>query len=419
MQQRNTRSQSASKPKRRKPRHQAGSSGHAKNSAGRGSQPKPRQSTKRKVKEIDRRHFVNTAVTIETADKYEPRNEFADFGLSQRLLSNVAGRGYVAPTEIQDLSIEPILEGKDLIGLADTGTGKTAAFVLPIIELLTSESAFGTTLVITPTRELAGQIEDEFHAFARGMGLKSALCVGGTGINKQIAALKRWPQLIVGTPGRLKDLLGTGKLPVREIEVLVLDEADRMLDMGFIRDVREIAGALDKDRQSLCFSATITPEIERLLEDFLRDPVTVSVRRRLTNDHIEQRVIEASDRNHKTEILTGLLREPAYEKVIVFARTKHGAQRLADKLVKVGLKAQAIHGNKSQSQRQRSLAAFKDDRARILVATDVASRGLDIPDVSHVINFDQPETHDDYIHRIGRTGRAGNGGNALTFVEVG
>ncbi|MFY9264807.1 MAG: DEAD/DEAH box helicase [Solirubrobacterales bacterium] len=391
-----------------------GSRGHGGNGAGR-----PNKRGNRKVSDIHPSKFVNTAVTRVERPEYVATHSFNDFAFSEPLKRNIAAHGYVTPTHIQDVAIKPILDGRDLVGLANTGTGKTAAFVLPMIQALLDHDFEGNVLIMAPTRELANQIEEEFRVFSKGLGLRSAICVGGVNINRQIKALRRDPHVIIGTPGRLKDLLQQGELPTDESDVLILDEADRMLDMGFIKDIRFIVETLPGKRQSLCFSATITPEIERLLKDFLVNPVTCSVRTNETNDHIQQDVIEASSKEEKIEILAELLQKPEFERVIIFGQTKHGVQKLSDKLNKHGLRSEAIHGNKSQPQRERSLKAFKDYRAQILCATDVASRGLDIPEVSHVINFDQPDSYEDYVHRIGRTGRAGLGGHALTFVARG
>jgi superfamily II DNA/RNA helicase len=310
----------------------------------------------------------------------------------------------------------PVLEGRDLIGLANTGTGKTAAFLLPILQRLVIDPNSVRALIVAPTRELAYQIDEEFRQFAKGLQLYSALCVGGVNIGPQIAQIKRGPHLVIGTPGRLKDLVQQKALRLGAANVLVLDEADRMLDMGFIRDIRFLIAELPTERQSLCFSATITPEIKTLLGEMLKDPVTVSVRTGETSEHVEQNVVKASSKEEKLAKLEDMLRQPDFDKVIVFGQTKHGVQRLADNLSKAGIKAEAIHGNKSQGQRQRALDAFKKNHVQVLVATDVAARGLDIPNVSHVINFDQPNSYEDYVHRIGRTGRGGKRGHALTFV---
>jgi ATP-dependent RNA helicase RhlE len=373
------------------------------------------QKPKRHGAYINPEKFVNKATTPQEQVVFVPEHTFADFEFTQALQHNVAEHGYIKPTPIQDGSIKPVLAGRDLIGLANTGTGKTAAFVLPIIQQL--QKLEGTALIIAPTRELAVQIDEEFKAFAKGLGLYSAICVGGANIARQISTLKRRPHVVIGTPGRLKDLFNQKALKLHTVKFLVLDEADRMLDMGFIRDIRFLLDQLPKQRQSLCFSATITPEIDRLIHDMLIDPVTVSVRTTETSEHVEQDVIKAQGKDHKIEILTEMLFQPDFEKVLVFGQTKWGVQKLADSLAKAGHATEAIHGNKSQAQRQKALQAFKDNRVKVLVATDVAARGLDIPNVSHVINFDQPNTYDDYIHRIGRTGRAGKSGKALTFVS--
>jgi superfamily II DNA/RNA helicase len=365
---------------------------------------------------IDPQKFVNAAVAAKEEVVFVPQHQFSDFGFIAALQDNVTAKGYITPTPIQDGSIKAAMEGKDLIGLANTGTGKTAAFVLPIIHRLKTNPTGQTVLIIAPTRELAVQIQDEFKGFARGLGLYSALCVGGMNINRQISDLNRRPQVVIGTPGRLKDLFNQRALKLDHVGILVLDEADRMLDMGFIRDIRFLLDQLPKVRQSLCFSATITPEIRTLLDGMLTEPVTVSVRTSETSDHVEQNVIKAVSKDHKIEILTTMLKESGYDKVLIFGQTKWSVQRLAETLTKAGINSEAIHGNKSQPQRQRALDAFKEGKVQVLVATDVAARGLDIPNVSHVINFDQPNTYEDYVHRIGRTGRAGNRGHALTFV---
>lgn len=366
---------------------------------------------------IDPAKFINKAIMGAEQVNPEILHRFSDFAFSPELQGNITARKYETPTPIQDGAIAPALEGKDVIGLANTGTGKTAAFILPIIERLHAAGGRGSALIIAPTRELATQINDEFNAFAKGLRLYSALCVGGTSMYRQISALQRRPQLIIGTPGRLKDLNQQGVLKLAATHTLVLDEADRMLDMGFINDIRHLIQQLPEQRQTLFFSATTTPQIDRLTWEFLKDPVTVSVRQGNTSQNVEQNVIHASSKEEKIQILSEMLQKPEFEKVLVFGETKYGVQKLADKLDQQGIRAQAIHGNKSQPQRQRALDAFKGSRVRVLVATDVAARGLDINNVSHVINFDTPNTYDDYIHRIGRTGRAGNKGHALTFVS--
>ena len=366
---------------------------------------------------IDPQKFINKAVAPAEEKPYEPVHLFADFKLSETIKRNIEQAGYVTPTAIQDGAIPAIIDGRDVIGLANTGTGKTAAFVIPTLERIKDTQNRPAVLIMAPTRELALQIDDEFRKFSRGMRLYSSLIVGGMNIARQISDLKRGPHVIIGTPGRLKDLVNRGNLKLGNVEVVILDEADQMLDMGFINDIRFLIGQLPEQRQSLCFSATITPDIQRLLNQLLTDPVTVSVRTAETSEHVEQDVVRADNKEHKIEVLQQLLGQPGFEKVLVFGQTKWGVQRLADQLTKNGFPAEAIHGNKSQPQRRRALQNFKDDRVKVLVATDVAARGLDIPNVSHVINFDQPNTYQDYVHRIGRTGRGGKRGSALTFIE--
>jgi ATP-dependent RNA helicase RhlE len=365
---------------------------------------------------IDPSRFVNQALVAEAVEPFAPRYQFSDFPFEPRLMQSIVARGYTIPTPVQDEAIMPILAGKDLIGLANTGTGKTAAFLLPIINNYL-KGADGTALILVPTRELATQIEDEFKLFARGTSLRSVVIVGGASMVRQKEAIKRRPQVVIGTPGRMKDLIENHGLKLSGCKTFVLDEADRMLDMGFVRDIKFIIAQLPVQRQSLCFSATINPEVETIINSLLNDPVKVSVKTSETSSQVEQNIIKAVSRDHKLEILRQILDKPDFDKVLVFGDTKYGVQRLADKLVKLGVPAVAIHGNKSQPQRQRALDDFKRGRARVLVATDVAARGLDIPNVTHVINYEQPKTYADYVHRIGRTGRAGQVGQALTFVE--
>lgn len=361
--------------------------------------------------------FVNAAVSKKDEIVYESKHQFVDFPFSDALQANIAHKKYITPSAIQDQSIPAVLDGRDVIGLANTGTGKTAAFLLPIIERLDRNGQQPSVLIMAPTRELAQQIDAEFRVFANGMRLFSTVVVGGTDINRQIRDIRRRPHLVIGTPGRLKDLLTRKALNLDNVTTLVLDEADRMLDMGFLTDIKHIVALTPENRQTLFFSATITPDIERIIKDFLKEPVTVSVRTSETAEHVEQTVVEAKDKEHKVEILTEMLSRSEYDKVLVFGETKFGVQRLSDRLSKDGIPSAAIHGNKSQSQRQRALKEFRDEKVRVLVATDVAARGLDIPNVTHVINFDQPKTYEDYIHRIGRTGRAGASGTAHTFVS--
>jgi superfamily II DNA/RNA helicase len=362
--------------------------------------------------------FINKAVAKADEVVYEAKHTFADFPFGSELHHNISTKGYVSPSAIQDQAIPHIIEGRDVIGLANTGTGKTAAFLLPIIERQSGIMLRPSVLIIAPTRELAQQIDEQFREFSKGMGLFSALIVGGVNVDRQLRDLKRRPHIVIGTPGRLKDLIDRRALQLKNMTTLVLDEADRMLDMGFLPDIRQIVDAMPRERQTLFFSATITPEIESLTRTFLKDPATVSVRTSETSEHVEQDVIEARDKMHKIELLEEMLKTSAYDKVLIFGETKFGVQRLSDHLDNVGIPSAAIHGNKNQSQRQRALKQFKDNRVKVLVATDVAARGLDIPNVSHVINFDTPQTYEDYTHRIGRTGRGGARGHAHTFIDA-
>lgn len=369
-------------------------------------------------KYINPEKFTNKAVQKEDEIPYESKNKFSDFSFGNQLKYNISSKGYEATTSIQDQAIPYIIEGKDVIGLANTGTGKTAAFLLPIIERQSGISLRPSVLIIAPTRELAQQIDEQFRDFSKGLNLYSALIVGGMNIDRQIRDIKRRPHFIIGTPGRLKDMINRRLIKLENVTTLVLDEADRMLDMGFLPDIRDIIGNTPKDRQTLLFSATITPEISSIIEKFTINPVTISVRTSETNEHIEQSVINARDKAHKIELLIDMLNKSDYDKVLVFGETKYGVQRLSDHLDNIGISSVAIHGNKNQSQRQKALDRFKDGRVKVMVATDVAARGLDIPNVSHVINFDTPQTYEDYIHRIGRTGRAGASGCAYTFIEA-
>lgn len=369
-------------------------------------------------KYINPAKFINKATAKAEEIPYVSKYKFTDFNFNNQLQHNIAERGYEKTSSIQDQTIPHIIEGKDVIGIANTGTGKTAAFLLPIIEHMTGVSLRPGVLIVAPTRELAQQINDEFKAFSQGLGLYSALVVGGVAVDRQIRDLRRRPHFIIGTPGRIKDLMMRKIIKLENITTLVLDEADRMLDMGFLPDIRAIVDQTPDDRQTLLFSATMTPEITAIIKNFTKDPVTISVCTAETNEHIEQNVIEAHDKAEKIKILTDMLKKGEYEKVLVFGETKFGVQRLSDHLDNSGISSIAIHGNKNQSQRARALKQFKDGRVKVMVATDVAARGLDIPNVSHVINFDTPQTYEDYVHRIGRTGRGGASGNALTFIEA-
>ncbi len=383
-----------------------------------------RNNRSRPVKRRGRKQLINPSLFVNknikeksTEPEHTPDHKFTDFNFNQTLADNLAQAGLVTPSPIQDKALPLVLQGKDVVGLANTGTGKTAVFLLPIIEKLHTNKKYNTVLIMAPTRELAQQIDAEFKRLSFGMRLYSAVCVGGVNIGGQIKQLKRGVQVIIGTPGRLKDLQNRNLLQTDSINTLVLDEADRMLDMGFINDIRSIVGLLPTDRQTLCFSATMSPAVEKLTQDFMISPVTISVKKAETNDYIYQDVVTYQDDDHRKDQLIEMLKQSEFEKVIVFGETKFGVQRLSDKLLKAGIASNAIHGNKNQSQRTRVLKSFKSNELNVLVATDVAARGLDIPNVTHVINYDEPSNYDDYVHRIGRTGRGGKTGVALTFVK--
>ncbi|MEK7462207.1 MAG: DEAD/DEAH box helicase [Patescibacteria group bacterium] len=370
----------------------------------------------RKQPTFDPSQYINKNPVDASVEEvvYTPKHTFRDFKLNQQIADNVLGLGIENPSPIQDQIIPLILEGKDVIGLAETGTGKTAAFLLPLIDKTMREKN-QVTLILTPTRELALQIEVEFRKFGAGLKQFSTTCVGGTNINPQLRALRRQNHFIIGTPGRILDLIERKALRPSIVTNVVLDEADRMLDMGFIHDMRRILADVSKDRQTLFFSATMTTEAERLVNDFMRSPKTISVKKKDTTNSIAQDVVPY-EHVHKFDTLLALLSKDELKRVIIFGAMKHSVEKLAQELYKNGVKAESIHGNKSHGQRQRSLNAFKSGQARVLVATDVAARGIHVDNVTHVINYDLPNTFDDYVHRIGRTGRGTKRGQALTFV---
>ncbi|MDP6707315.1 MAG: DEAD/DEAH box helicase [Alphaproteobacteria bacterium] len=348
---------------------------------------------------------------------------FSELGIAEPLCRALAAENYTSPTPIQGRAIPSLLAGRDLIAIAQTGTGKTAAFALPLLQHLaeTREPAGARgarALILAPTRELAIQIGDSIRTYGRHLPLRHALVYGGVGQGPQVKALARGVDILVATPGRLLDLMGQGHIRLDRAGHLVLDEADRMLDMGFIRDVRKIVAKLPKARQSLLFSATMPADVERLAAEILTDPLRVQVSpEAVTVDLVEQHVYHV-DTAEKRALLDRLLRDPALDRVIVFTRTKHRANRVAKQLDQAGVAAQAIHGNKSQNARQRALEGFRAGRVRVLVATDVAARGIDIDGVSHVVNYELPNLPESYVHRIGRTARAGAAGIALSFCDA-
>lgn len=361
--------------------------------------------------------FINLNPAKPTAEApYVAKHTFNDFGLDKILSDAIAEIGLVTPSAIQDQVIPYILEGHDVVGLAQTGTGKTAAFLVPVIQKTLHEKG-RTTLVLTPTRELAIQVEQELRKLTPRMNLYSTVCVGGMNIRPQISGLRRKNHFIIGTPGRVQDLIDRGHIKPGGITTVIFDEADRMLDMGFIHDMKKILKDVPDERETLFFSATMSKSVEGLVKDFLRDPITVSVRKTDITTSITQDVVRYEHHN-KFDTLATLLKDAAFTRVIVFGAMKHSVEKLSLELVHAGIKADAIHGNKSHVQRQRALKNFKEGRVQVLVATDVAARGIHVDDVSHVINYDLPGTYEDYVHRIGRTGRSDKQGKALTFVPA-
>ena len=351
-------------------------------------------------------------------------NQFAGLGLAEPLLRAVTDAGYTIPTPIHAKAIPLVLAGGDLLAAAQTGTGKTAGFVLPIMHrLITTEpkspvrAGRPRCLVLTPTRELAAQVEESVRTYGKHVQIKSMVIYGGVGIQPQVAQLRKRVDMLVATPGRLLDHAGQKTLDLSGVEILVLDEGDRMLDMGFIRDIKRILALMPKVRQSMLFSATFSEEVRALAGQLLNKPGHVDVAPRNTASELVQQTVHMVGKNQKRDLLSHLIRENNWGQVLVFTRTKHGANRLAEKLERDGIRTAAIHGNKSQAARTRALAEFKDGRVPVLVATDIAARGLDIVELPHVVNFELPNVAEDYVHRIGRTGRAGVTGSAISLVD--
>ena len=346
---------------------------------------------------------------------------FCNLGLPTELLRAVAEQGYSDPTPIQQQAIPAILQGQDILASAQTGTGKTASFTLPMLHRLSTTRGSGRTpraLILTPTRELAAQVNDSVKTYGKYLSLRSAVVYGGVAIGPQIQTLRRGVDILVATPGRLLDHLGQKTVDLSQVEMLVLDECDRMLDMGFIHDMRKILALLPPSRQTLMFSATFSKSIQQLANTLLKSPTTIEVAPRNTASEQVKQVVHPVDRNRKRELLSYMIGFHNWQQVLVFTRTKHGANRLAEQLAKDGLKTTAIHGNKSQAARTLALSNFKQGKVRVLVATDLASRGLDIDQLPHVVNFELPDVPEDYVHRIGRTGRAGNAGRAVSLVSL-
>ncbi len=386
--------------------------------SGHGGYARSRGGSRHMGERIDFAKFVNKAVITEEVEHFKPEHQFVDFAVEPALSAAVKARGYVLPTPIQDRAIPHVLKNIDVVGIANTGTGKTAAFLIPSINKVLKNPK-EQILIVVPTRELAIQIETELQQIVKDLKIYSVCCVGGAPIGRQISQLRYQYNFIIGTPGRLKDLVDRKLIKLEEFKTFVLDEADRMLDMGFVNDMRFIAERMPKDHQTLFFSATLSQEIEKLIKDFLRDPVRISVKTGDTAKNVDQDIVKVEAGKNKLDILHELLNQKEFSKVLIFGRTKHGVEKLSRMLAERGFKAESIHGDKNHTKRQQALTSFKVNKAQVLVATDVAARGIDIADVTHVINYDIPATYDDYVHRIGRTGRGNKKGKALTFIETG
>jgi len=366
---------------------------------------------------ISRDKYISKAVeNYKVSSLYVEEKTYDDFDIVTTLKKNVERKGYIHPTKIQDQAIPHILNGKDLLGLASTGSGKTDAFLIPILDKIAKDRS-QKCLIIVPTRELASQIQDEFKDLSTNTKLYSTLVIGGQSARAQINSLRRKPQFVIGTPGRLKDLYQRHVLKLEEFNNIILDEVDRMLDMGFIPDITFLVSKLKQEKQVLFFSATMSNAAEKIANKMLKNPVRIQVEKESPLKYINQDIVKYHSNQEKFSVLTSLLEKDDFKKVLIFSRTKRGTDKLTENLKQDGFRAEAIHGNKSQNKRSRALDSFKNNNLDILVATDVASRGLDIPNVSHVINYDEPENYKSYIHRIGRTGRIGKKGNALTFVS--
>ncbi|NOQ77855.1 MAG: DEAD/DEAH box helicase [Gammaproteobacteria bacterium] len=349
---------------------------------------------------------------------------FKSLGLRTEILRAVSEKGYCTPTPIQFEAIPPVLEGRDIMGGAQTGTGKTASFTLPLLQRLMATAKPDKShrtiraLVLTPTRELAAQVGQSIDIYGKYLPLKSSVIFGGVKINPQIQKLRNGIDILVATPGRLLDHISQKTVDLSQIEILVLDEADRMLDMGFIRDIRKVLALIPKQKQTLLFSATFSDEIKKLSNNLLKSPILIEVAQHNTTSERVTQIVHPVDKNRKRELLSYLIGSNNWKQVLVFNRTKHGANRLSEQLITDGITSAAIHGNKSQGARTRALADFKSGKIRVLVATDIAARGLDIDQLPHVVNYELPNLPEDYVHRIGRTGRAGNEGEAMSLVCV-
>lgn len=373
---------------------------------------KPKQRSTVNVSELTQK-----AVPQKT-EKYIASRTFAEMPIHPQLKEAIVRKGFEHPTEIQDKTLEDLLEGRDLLGVARTGTGKTGAFLIPLIHRMLNDNGNFQSLVLVPTRELAMQVEEEFKSLTKGLKLYSSVFIGGTSINKDLQNLRRKSQLVVATPGRLIDLANRGALRFKDFKVLILDEFDRMLDMGFSQDVKRITEAMTQRQHTMLFSATVDNKQQPFINKLLNNPVEIKVSSgEATGEHIDQEIIRLTEGEDKFKYLLNMVQQPNFDKVLVFAETKRWVNRVNKKLAQAGVRSDEIHGNKTQNYRQKALGKFKNGKIQVLVATDVAARGLDVSDVTHVINYQLPASMDSYIHRIGRTGRAGKKGKAYTFVN--
>jgi len=364
---------------------------------------------------IDPRLFIKKALPTMEAEKYVNKYQFEDFKLNAVLENNLKRLGYQTPSPIQDQTIQAGLEGKNIVGIASTGTGKTAAFLLPILHQMSLKNN-SYCLIMAPTRELAQQIQSEFRQLSSGLRLNDVLLIGGVNIMPQLRQLRQQPRMVIGTPGRIKDHLQRKSLNLRNFQLIVLDEVDRMLEMGFIEDIKLIIEQANPERQSFCFSATYNQRVKSIIESISKDSVEITINQTMPSNNVDQNVVKYVSQEEKINKLHEILIQKDVSKTIIFDDTKRNVEKLSDQLKTRGFSTNSIHGNKSQHQRQAVLQQFKDNQITVLVATDVAARGLDVKDISHVINYSLPQNFDDYIHRIGRTGRANKTGSALTFI---
>ena len=367
---------------------------------------------------IDPRRLIKEAEVTEQI-KFTPTQSFDQMPVNFKLKANLKSKGYIFPTQIQQETLEPLTAGRDLVGVAETGTGKTGAFLIPIIEKLLIDPHQNNSLIVVPTRELALQIEEEFKSLTRGLRLFSATFIGGTSVGRDLSRLRKPNQVIIGTPGRLMDLASRGSLRLEEISILVLDEFDRMLDMGFINDIKKLIKSMRRRQQTMLFSATIDKTQQSLIDNILRNPLEVKTSSGNTaSNNVKQDVIRVGQEQDKFNLLLNLLDDDSFEKVLIFAETKRLVDKVSKRLNRSGVSTELIHGNKTQNYRCKALNKFKKGQVQVLVATDVAARGIDVIDITHVINYQLPLSYESYIHRIGRTGRAGKIGTAFTFVDA-